>query len=66
MFVFWDLLEPVFIYFFFPETNDWILEEQSEVFEAKSPVTKSYVKRSAQTMLNTLNPGSGDHLLGSQ
>ncbi|SPO00326.1 related to lactose permease [Cephalotrichum gorgonifer] len=55
VFIFWDLIEAVFIYFFFPETKDRTLEELSEVFEAKDPVKKSLEKRSAQTIMNTLN-----------
>ncbi|KAF4974832.1 hypothetical protein FZEAL_8293 [Fusarium zealandicum] len=55
VFVFWDLFEAVFIYFFFPETKDRTLEELSEVFEAPNPVKKSLEKRNAQTVMNTLN-----------
>ena len=54
VFVFWDLLEAVFIYFFFPETKDRTLEELAEVFEAPNPVTKSLEKRSTQTVVHTL------------
>ncbi|KAK7415548.1 hypothetical protein QQX98_005794 [Neonectria punicea] len=58
VFVFWDLFEAVFMYFFFPETKDRTLEELSEVFEAPNPVKKSLETRSAQTVMNTLNvPG---------
>lgn len=55
VFVFWDLFEAVFIYYFFPETKDRTLEELSEVFEAPNPVKKSLEKRSAQTVANTVN-----------
>jgi hypothetical protein len=55
VFVFWDLLEVVFMYFFFPETKDRTLEELAEVFEAPNPVTKSLEKRNAGTVLNTLH-----------
>ncbi|KAL6411941.1 hypothetical protein AUP68_04321 [Ilyonectria robusta] len=55
VFVFWDLFECAFMYFFFPETKDRTLEELSEVFEARNPVKKSLEKRSAQTVMNTLN-----------
>ncbi|KAH7133776.1 hypothetical protein EDB81DRAFT_845236 [Dactylonectria macrodidyma] len=55
VFVFWDLVEWVFMYFFFPETKDRTLEELSEVFEARNPVKKSLETRSAQTVMNTLN-----------
>jgi sugar porter (SP) family MFS transporter len=54
VFVFWDLLEAVFMYFFFPETKDRTLEELDEVFAAPNPVKKSLEKRSAQTVLNTV------------
>ncbi|EON95980.1 putative sugar transporter-like protein [Phaeoacremonium minimum UCRPA7] len=55
VFLFWDLFEAVFIYFFFPETKDRTLEELAEVFEAPNPVKKSLEKRTAQTVMNTLN-----------
>ncbi|KAH6874147.1 sugar transporter [Thelonectria olida] len=35
VFVFWDLIEAVVIYFYFPETKDRTLEELSEVFVLK-------------------------------
>lgn len=54
VFVAWDLLETVVMYFYFPETKDRTLEELSEVFEAKNPVKKSLEKRGASTVLNTL------------
>lgn len=62
VFVFWNLFEAVFIYFFFPETKDRTLEELSEVFEAKNPVKKSLEKRSAETVMNTLNVTGKDKL----
>lgn len=55
VFIFWDLLEAAFIYFFFPETKDRTLEELTEVFEAKDPVKKSLEKRDAQTIMATMN-----------
>lgn len=55
VFIFWDLFEAVFMYFFFPETKDRTLEELEEVFSAPNPVKKSLEKRSAQTVLNTMN-----------
>lgn len=55
VFVFWDLFEAAFMYFFFPETKERTLEELAEVFEAPNPVKKSLEKRSAQTVLNTLH-----------
>jgi sugar porter (SP) family MFS transporter len=55
VFVFWDLFEAVFMYFYFPETKDRTLEELAEVFEAPNPVKKSLEKRNAQTVINTLH-----------
>ncbi|KAF4470118.1 Lactose permease [Fusarium albosuccineum] len=57
-FVFWDIFEGIFIYFFFPETKERTLEEMDEVFEAPNPVTKSLVKRDAATVATTLGLGS--------
>ena len=54
VFVFWDLIEGVFIYFYFPETKGRTLEELEEVFSAPNPVKKSLEKRSALTVLNTV------------
>ncbi|KAM0227122.1 hypothetical protein ACHAPO_011801 [Fusarium lateritium] len=54
VFVFWDLLEAVFIFFFFPETKDRTLEELSEVFDAPNPVTKSLEPRSEETVRATM------------
>lgn len=54
VFIFWDLFEGVFMYFYFPETKDRTLEELEEVFAAPNPVQKSLEKRSAQTVLNTM------------
>nr|AEE69031.1 Mfs1 transporter [Colletotrichum lindemuthianum] len=55
VFIFWDLFEAAFIYFFWPETKGRTLEELEEVFSAANPVAKSLEKRSAQTVLNTMN-----------
>lgn len=54
VFVFWDLIEVVVMYFFFPETKERTLEELAEVFEAPNPVKKSLEKRNAATVLSTL------------
>ncbi|KAG8668161.1 hypothetical protein FPOAC2_10071 [Fusarium poae] len=54
VFVFWDLLEAVFIFFFFPETKDRTLEELNEVFDAPNPVTKSLEPRSEETVRATM------------
>lgn len=55
VFVFWDLFEAVFMYFFFVETKDRTLEELEELYQADNPVKKSLEKRSAQTVFNTLH-----------
>ncbi|MCJ1258557.1 hypothetical protein MMC24_006390 [Lignoscripta atroalba] len=47
-FVFWDLFEFAFIYFFFVETKGRTLEQMNEVFEAKNP-------RKASTQLVRVN-----------
>ena len=36
-FVFWDLFEFVFIYFFYVETKGRTLEELDEIFESPNP-----------------------------
>ncbi|KAL5335051.1 general substrate transporter [Aspergillus crustosus] len=54
VFVFWDLVEIVFMWFFFPETKDRTLEELEEVFSAPDPVKRSSVKRDAGTVLSTM------------
>lgn len=64
VFVFWDLAEAAFMYFFFPETKDRTLEELEEVFSAKNPVKKSLEKRSAQTVLNTVGVAHDEKLAG--
>ncbi|KAH6972409.1 lactose permease [Ilyonectria sp. MPI-CAGE-AT-0026] len=53
-FVFWDIFEGIFIYFFFPETKERTLEELGEVFEAQHPVKKSLMKRDAASVAATL------------
>lgn len=63
VFVFWDLIEAVFMYFFFPETKDRTLEELAEVFEAPNPVKKSLEKRSAQTVVNTLRANESEKVV---
>lgn len=63
VFVFWDLFEAVFMYFFFPETKDRTLEELSEVFEAKNPVKKSLEKRSADTVLHTMKVDADEKMV---
>lgn len=65
VFVFWDLFEAVFMYYFFPETKDRTLEELAEVFEAPNPVKKSLEKRSAMTVMNTLHVAPGNKTIES-
>jgi len=62
VFVFWDLVEALIIWLYFPETKDRTLEELEEVFSAPNPVTKSLEKRSAQTVLNTIGVEKGGRL----
>lgn len=54
VFIVWDLLETVVIYFWFPETKERTLEELEEVFAAPNPVKKSLEKRNISTVLKTL------------
>lgn len=54
VFVGWDLIEFVVIYFFFVETKDRTLEELDEVFSDPHPVKKSLEKRSVNTVANTV------------
>ncbi|PVI02831.1 sugar transporter [Periconia macrospinosa] len=44
-FVFWDLFEFTFMYFFFVETKGLTLEEMDEIFEAKNPRKASTEKK---------------------
>ncbi|KAA8573440.1 hypothetical protein MFRU_038g00300 [Monilinia fructicola] len=44
LFVFWDLLEAAFIYFFFVETKGRTLEELTEIFNSAKPVQYSLQK----------------------
>lgn len=48
LFIFWDLFEFAFIYFFFVETKNRTLEELSEIFQAEKPVKFSLQKRSVE------------------
>ena len=43
-FVFWDVAECAFIYFFYVETKGRTLEELDDVFESKSPKKASLVQ----------------------
>jgi MFS family permease len=59
-FVFWDLIEVVVMYFYFPVTKDRTLEELEEVFSAPNPVKKSLKKRSAAIVMGTLHVDDAD------
>ncbi|KAF3386839.1 Lactose permease [Penicillium rolfsii] len=54
VFIAWDLIETVVIYFWFPETKERTLEELEEVFSAPNPVKKSLERRDISTVLRTL------------
>ncbi|CAM1502504.1 Fc.00g044880.m01.CDS01 [Cosmosporella sp. VM-42] len=49
-FVFWDIFELIFIYFFFVETRGRTLEELDEVFEYKNPRKASTRKGAVQDL----------------
>lgn len=53
-FVFWDLIQFVYIYFFFVETKNRTLEELNEVFAADNPVKRSLEKRQADDVLRAV------------
>ncbi|KAL4799210.1 general substrate transporter [Aspergillus venezuelensis] len=55
VFVFWDLIEIVIMWFYFPETKDRTLEELDEVFSDPNPVKRSLVKRDETTALRTMH-----------
>lgn len=44
LFVFWDILEVLVIYFLFVETSNRTLEELTEIFQARNPVRASLKK----------------------
>lgn len=44
LFIFWDIFEFIFIYFFFVETRRRTLEEVSEIFKSRRPVKTSLAK----------------------
>lgn len=46
-FVFWDIFEFIFIYFFYVETKSRTLEDLDEIFEARNPRKASTRKVSA-------------------
>ena len=55
MYTGWDLIEATIVYFVFVETKGRTLEELVEVYDSPNPVKKSLEKRSADTVLNTMN-----------
>ncbi|KAJ6118998.1 hypothetical protein N7471_013618 [Penicillium samsonianum] len=61
VFIAWDLIEMVVIYFWFPETKERTLEELEEVFSAPNPVKKSLEKRDITTVLRTLEVADDNH-----
>ncbi|KAF9729489.1 hypothetical protein PMIN06_011036 [Paraphaeosphaeria minitans] len=56
-FVFWDMFEFAFIYFFFVETKGLTLEEMDFIFEAKNPRKASTEKKKVK--LQTVLSGDG-------
>jgi hypothetical protein len=44
LFIFWDIFEFIFIYFFFIETRRRTLEEIGEIFKSRKPVKTSLSK----------------------
>jgi MFS family permease len=44
LFIFWDIFEFIFIYFFFVETRRRTLEEISDIFKSRKPVKTSLAK----------------------
>jgi len=50
LFIFWDTLEAVFIYFFFVETKKRTLEELGAIFRSPNPVRASLRKKSDDQM----------------
>lgn len=59
VFVVWDLIEVVIMWFYFPETKERTLEELAEVFDDPNPVKRSLMKRDETTVLNTLGVDEG-------
>jgi hypothetical protein len=53
-FVFWDLFEFVFIYFFYVETKARTLEDLDAIFEARNPRKASTEKPTTTTADSTI------------
>ncbi|CAI7601965.1 unnamed protein product [Penicillium crustosum] len=60
IFIGWDIMELVVIYFFWPETRGRTLEELEEVFSAPNPVKKSLEPKTSQTVMNAIHAGKRD------
>ncbi|KKA25990.1 hypothetical protein TD95_002708 [Thielaviopsis punctulata] len=54
VFVGWDIIELVVVYFFWPETKGRTLEELEEVFAAPNPVAKSLEERDVKVLAGTV------------
>ncbi|KAM0430154.1 hypothetical protein ACHAPT_006162 [Fusarium lateritium] len=63
VFIFWDTIEMVVIYFFWPETKGRTIEELTEVFEARNPVKKSLEPINTKTFITTMKVEKGDFQL---
>ncbi|UPK91055.1 hypothetical protein LCI18_001990 [Fusarium solani-melongenae] len=55
VFIGWDIIQLLVIYFFWPETKGRTLEELDEVFKAPNPVKKSLEPINVQTIISTSN-----------
>lgn len=55
VFIAWNCIELLAIYFAWPETAGRTLEELSEVFSAPNPVKKSLQAKDMQTVFNTMH-----------
>ncbi|KAL1893482.1 hypothetical protein Sste5346_006310 [Sporothrix stenoceras] len=55
VFIAWNCIELLVIYFTWPETAGRTLEELSEVFSAPNPVKKSLQAKDMQTVFNTMH-----------
>ncbi|CAK7220632.1 hypothetical protein SBRCBS47491_004254 [Sporothrix bragantina] len=60
VFIAWNTIEVIVIYFFWPETAGRTLEELSEVFDSPNPVKKSLEAKNMQTVINTMHADTAD------
>lgn len=58
VFMGWDIVEVIIIYFIFVETRGRTLEELAEVFEDPHPVKKSLEKKDANTIIKIIGKGA--------